>query len=72
MYKTENRRVGELAKNQQGNSDARANIETAMYTDGQKVRGDGGTKGSGRRQVSKIKGRVITDKEVAKNRGELK
>lgn len=39
VYKTQNRRVGELAKNQQGNSNARANIETATYTDGPKERG---------------------------------
>lgn len=39
VNKSENRRVGELAKDQQGNSDARANIERATYTDGQKERG---------------------------------
>lgn len=39
MNKSENRRVGELAKNQQGNSDACANIERATYTDGQEERG---------------------------------
>ncbi len=39
VNKSDNRRVGELAKNQQGSSDARANIERATYTDGQKQRG---------------------------------
>lgn len=39
VNKSENRRVGELAKNQQGNSDACANIERATYTDGQEERG---------------------------------
>lgn len=39
MNKSKNRRGGELAKNQQGNSDARANIEKATYTDGWRERG---------------------------------
>lgn len=31
--------MGELAKNQQGNSDSRANIERAIYTEGWRERG---------------------------------
>lgn len=34
--------MGELARNQQGNSDARANMERALRTDGWKLEEDGG------------------------------
>lgn len=63
MNKSENRRVGELAKNQQGNSNARANIDRATYTDGQKERRMeewNEVKG----EVSKNKDRVIKDEEA--------
>jgi len=63
VNKSENRRVGELAKNQQGNSNARANIDRATYTDGQKERRMeewNEVKG----EVSKNKDRVIKDEEA--------
>ncbi|TNN62065.1 hypothetical protein EYF80_027736 [Liparis tanakae] len=63
VNKSENRRVGELAKNQQGNSNARANIDRATYTDGQKERGmEEWNKVNG--EVSKNKDRVIKDEEA--------
>ena len=39
MNKSAKRRVGELARNQPENGNARANVERATYTDGQKERG---------------------------------
>lgn len=53
MNKSENRGVGELAKNQQGNSDARANTERATYTDGQKERGKEEWRKEGRKEGEK-------------------
>lgn len=69
VNKSDNRRVGELAKNQQGNSDARANIERATYTDGQKQRGIEEWEQGKRGEFSKKKGSVITDEEDNKRRG---
>lgn len=69
MNKSKNRRVGELTKNQQGNSDARANIESATHRDEQKERGmEEWKEGKGK----KNKGRIITDEEADKKTRKLK
>lgn len=69
MNKSENRRVGELAKHQQGNSGARANMEKAgRWTERE---GDGGMEGRKKREKSKNKGSVITDEEADKKRTKM-
>lgn len=68
MNKSKNTRVGELAENQQGESDARANTERATYTDGQKERGMEEWEGRRRRGASKNKGSAIADEEAEKRR----
>ena len=65
MNKRENRGVGELAKNQQGNGNARANIERATYTDGQKERGMDECR-EGRGDVRENKGRITADRKRGK------
>lgn len=59
--------MGELARNQQGNSDARANMERALRTDGWKSEEDGGM-GRKRRKEERTRGTKEVDEKVDKRR----
>lgn len=64
--------MGELARNQQGNSDARANMERALRTDGWKTEEDGGTARKRRKEERTLETKEVDEKADKKRKEEKK
>lgn len=69
VNKTENRRGGGAGQEPTGEQRCTCQHRNSNIYRWTESEGDGGVKGSERRQVGKNKGRVIADKEVTKKRG---